>query len=44
MARPATLADGEDLPSPHKLQGLLGRRESLTPALPVSHGSVQAKG
>lgn len=44
VARPAALADGEDLPSQQKLQGSLRRRGGLTPALPVTQGSVQAKG
>lgn len=43
VARPAALADGEDLPSQQKLQGSLRRRRGLTPALPVTQGSVQAK-
>lgn len=44
VARPAALADGEDLPSQQKLQGSLRRRGGWTPAPPVTHGSVQAKG
>lgn len=44
VARPAALADGEDLPSQQKLQGSLRRRGGLTPALPVTQSSVQAQG
>lgn len=44
VARPAALADGEDLPSQQELQGSLRRRGGLTPAPSVTQGSVQAKG